>query len=110
MYNKKNVKNNHNQILNIPPPMKLKKIKQPSLMNDMLSGIFQGFSFGAGSEIAHQGLKKVFDKGEQNNNESKKNHFQEELCNQLKDEYKKCLFNNNNCENMEETLKTICSI
>ena len=114
MFNRqKNEKKNfikNNNTLNIPPPLKTYKTKKPFIMKDMISGIFHGFSFGAGSEIAHQGLKKVFDKGEKNNNESNKNHFQEEVCNQLRDEYKKCILNLDNCKNIEETLKTICSI
>jgi len=98
-------KNKNNQNLNIPPPLKTNKINKSPLMKHMISGIFQGFSFGTGSEIAHQGLKKVFHK-----EELQENHFQEEMCNQLRDEYKKCILNLDNCKNIEETLKTICSI
>lgn len=101
--------NNQSKNMYIPPPIKTKKIEKPSIMSNLLSGITQGFSFGAGSELAHQGMKKVFSQKESNQT-IQENEFQHELCNQLKEEYNKCILNVGDCHALNETLKNICKI
>ena len=93
----------------IPPPMQLKKMEKPTLLGNLMGGLTHGFSFGAGSELAHQGMKKVFTQ-EQSNQQHSENEFQQELCKQLKNEYDKCILNAGECQALNETLKNICKI
>lgn len=100
----------NNQLKNkyILPPMSPKKIEKPSILGNILSGVTHGFSFGAGSELAHQGMKKVFT--QEQSNEHHENKFQQELCAQLKDEYNKCILNVSDCQALNNTLKKLCKI
>jgi len=92
----------------IPAPLHTKKIEKPSLFSNILSGITHGFSFGAGSELAHQGMKKVFTQDKSNEDKQQNNILQEEICNQLKEEYNKCIINSGDCKALNETLQNIC--
>jgi len=97
----------------IPRPLLNKKIEKPSLFSNLISGITHGFSFGAGSELAHQGMKKIFNQEQPNepNEPKQQNHIlQEDICNQIKQEYNKCMIYTGDCKELNDALQNICKI
>jgi len=78
-------------------------IQTPSIGSSLLGGIFQGFSFGTGSSLAHNLFRS--------DNSSNKN------CQELYDNYEKlCLsqenidpYNKKQCELLFENVKRTCS-
>jgi len=102
MNNNKNKKNKNHPPApkNYPPPPNNNE-KSPSVLSSIAGGLLHGFSFGAGSEIAHRTIETVSGPRtihvENNNTELN--------CLQIQELYNKCLtVPNNECSHIHDML------
>lgn len=84
-------RNNRNKISNDPT-------------STIWSGILNGFSFGAGSHLAHVGLDKILHNSSNNTSNSTSN----EMCKKIENEYKKCIMDMDNCKKIGLLYKELC--
>ena len=108
--NKSPYVNEQQKNIYIPRPLLTKKIEKPSLFSKLISGITHGFSFGSGSELAHKGIKKIFNQGQSNEPNQHNNILQEDICNQIKQEYNKCMIYTGDCKELNDALQNLCKI
>ena len=100
---------NKRQTPTAPPP----KTQTPTNSGDSLMGtLFQGFSFGTGSAVAHQMVNGIFGGTSKEQPKVESNTdvvvISKDFCNNLFQEYKKCLdseFDRENCKKYEKDIE-----
>jgi hypothetical protein len=106
-------KSNQPKPIKTPPPPANINRSQPSLGGSIMSNIFTGMTFGAGSSLGHRAVDGVMGNRRievESNNESKINENNSVSCEKILDTYQMCLKNeNNDCSYLQELMKLKCS-
>lgn len=109
MPRKYSVKSSHRKPLRTPPPPALtSNNSQPSLGGSIMSNIFTGMTFGAGSSLGHRAVDGVMGNRKV---EVESNVTNDISCDKIFDMYQMCLKNeNNDCNYLQELMKIKCSL